>query len=297
LNSGPLGLADAGLLIARGTEGQFATTFYNTPENEFIFGYTTSNDTTGQVVLAQDSFTGQLYADVRLYSLNVHGDINMTAGTATLSDAEITDSTIANFYLIDGDIENVAIDVTTIGTGIFTGSMELVGTTISDASSTGILVLSGGLGIDNTTNSVSGTNGGALTVAGGAAIAGKMFVNSREITPSLGDIIAEGTFTQSSPGAGAQNVTDLNFENSTVRAFNAMVVVKATTDAGDTYAQYEIKGLQKATGTWVMNESFIGDNTDIEFAITSAGQVTYEYTGINTLSQVDINFKAMTTSI
>ena len=56
------------------------------------------------------------------------------------------------------------------------GSIIIDETTSSTSSSTGALVLSGGLGINNSTNATSTTNGGALTIAGGTAIALDLYV-------------------------------------------------------------------------------------------------------------------------
>ena len=62
--------------------------------------------------------------------------------------------------------------------GIFTN----ISTTVSTSATTGALVLDGGLGINNTTDSVSITNGGAMTIAGGAAIAKKLFVGGNVLS-------------------------------------------------------------------------------------------------------------------
>lgn len=51
------------------------------------------------------------------------------------------------------------------------GTITLPTTTASTSSGTGCLLLSGGIGIDNTTNSTSATNGGSFTTAGGIAVA------------------------------------------------------------------------------------------------------------------------------
>lgn len=63
------------------------------------------------------------------------------------------------------------------------GTVQVSSTQISESSSTGSLIVSGGLAVDSTTNAVSSTSGGALTVAGGVAvgkdiwIGGSLFVN------------------------------------------------------------------------------------------------------------------------
>jgi enhancing lycopene biosynthesis protein 2 len=55
---------------------------------------------------------------------------------------------------------------------------SIVSTTPSTSNSTGALVLPGGIGISNTTDATSSTNGGTFTTAGGAAIAKKLYVGT-----------------------------------------------------------------------------------------------------------------------
>lgn len=62
----------------------------------------------------------------------------------------------------------------------------------SVSSTTGSIIASGGIGISSTINSVSSTNGGALTIAGGAAVQKQLFVGTsigvgtKTFTPSAG---------------------------------------------------------------------------------------------------------------
>lgn len=58
-------------------------------------------------------------------------------------------------------------------------AVRVLNSTASTSNITGSLRLSGGLGISNVTNSVSETNGGSITTAGGAAIAKKLFVGGQ----------------------------------------------------------------------------------------------------------------------
>ncbi len=65
--------------------------------------------------------------------------------------------------------------VTTLGlSGVLTSSNA----TVSTLNSNGALVLSGGIGISNTTDAASSTNGGTFTTAGGAAIAKSLYVGN-----------------------------------------------------------------------------------------------------------------------
>jgi hypothetical protein len=76
------------------------------------------------------------------------------------------------------------------------GSINLTNTTDSTSSTTGALVISGGLGISDITDATSSTNGGAFTLAGGAAIAKKLFVGGTlTITGSINGTLATAAQT------------------------------------------------------------------------------------------------------
>ena len=85
--------------------------------------------------------------------LGVEGDLNV-GGT-------ITGGSISYGSTSTGTL------AVTNGSGV---SLTVASTTDSTSSSTGAVVLEGGLGIKDTADSTSATNGGAMTVAGGAAI-------------------------------------------------------------------------------------------------------------------------------
>lgn len=65
---------------------------------------------------------------------------------------------------------------------------------------------------------------------------------------------------------------------------------------GNLYANYEIKGIQKASG-WVINTAYVGDATGITFSIGSDGQMKYESTNQSNFTSSTIKFRALTTSI
>lgn len=148
----------------------------------------------------------------------------------------------------------------------------------------------------SSTNTTTGTNviTGGLGVSENVNIGGTLTVNSKNMTPSSGDILAEVTFV----GAENQtntNVTGLAFVNASTRSFQVQlsIVIVATTSI---FAHFEIIGIQNASG-WYLSSSYVGDNTLTTFAITSLGQVQYTnstYTGFTSLT---MKFKAITLSI
>lgn len=97
-------------------------------------------------------------------------------------------------------------------------------------------------------------------------------VTSWQTIKSPGDI-QETSFSAANNQATPANVTGLSFANGTVRSFKALVSV--TIDAtADLYEVFELLGIQKGA-SWGMAVSSTGDASNVTFAITNAGQVTY----------------------
>lgn len=123
-----------------------------------------------------------------------------------------------------------------------------------------------------------------------------------DITPSYGDISKERVFTTTSNGSLAPvNITGFAFDKTHVQSFNANVCVRVeyTEGNGDPkYVNYNIRGLliNPTTGDWLLNTTFIGEKLDIDFDITSSGQLTFESTIAN-VSKMAFHFRATTTSV
>jgi hypothetical protein len=114
----------------------------------------------------------------------------------------------------------------------------------------------------------------------------------------LGDIPNEKTFAAANNVSIASPITNFQFSNAIVRAFNAIVSITIVRSAGDNYyANYELKGIQKDSGTWSLNSSYVGDATGVVFTIDNSGQMTYTSTNITNWSSTTFKFKAYTTSV
>jgi hypothetical protein len=137
----------------------------------------------------------------------------------------------------------------------------------------------------------------SANMAAGSITSGTLRVNTVNMTPSVGDIASELTFTAGNGVTSASNITGLSFSNAIVRGFNALLtstVVRTT--GGNLYANYELKGVQQANG-WILNSSFIGDNTGVTFSINTSGNVQYTSTSLANFTSNTLKFKANTTSI
>ena len=121
------------------------------------------------------------------------------------------------------------------------------------------------------------------------------------MTPSLGDIIKEISFSAQNNQLSLANITNLAFPNNTVRSFSAIISVCIVRSAGSNlYANFDIRGIQKDIGDWMINTNFIGDNTGIIFSISnvnSKGQIQYISEDLSNWVSTTFKFKASTTTI
>ena len=129
---------------------------------------------------------------------------------------------------------------------------------------------------------------GSLNVSSGSVI-----FNGVDVTPNLGDISKERVFNAANNTSGS--VTNFSFDNALVGAFHANVSVVVSTSGGNKYTFYDLKGVQKDS-TWVLNSTFVGDNTGLTFAITSAGQIQYTSPNFAGWSSTTMKFRALTTT-
>jgi hypothetical protein len=164
----------------------------------------------------------------------------------------------------------------------------------------------GNVGIGTTSPSfkldINGTFGASTSISTCNIYASNMLVtNTIDMTPSLGDIIKEVSFSAQNNQLSVANITNLAFPNNTVRSFSAIVSVCIMKSAGQNlYANYDIKGVQRDIGDWVINTTFIGDSTGIVFNISnvnSKGQIQYISEDLSNWVSTTFKFKATTTSI
>lgn len=176
----------------------------------------------------------------------------------------------------------------------FSGATS-VSTQPSINSTTGALVISGGISISNTTDAINNTYGGTLTTLGGASIGKKLyvgqnlFVNNINITPNSGDIYSSISFTATNNQSSFANITGLVFSSS-VWGFDIYLASQLTTsNNSNLYCNFHIRGVNKRL-SWEIIKSYVGDDTGIEFNITSSGQL--QYTTPNYSNFTQLIFKA-----
>lgn len=111
---------------------------------------------------------------------------------------------------------------------------------------------------------------------------------------SAGDL-SELSFSLTNNQVTAANVTSFAFANGTVRSFDAhvSVFIDATSDL---FEEFTIKGIQKGTD-WDYSITSEGDNSQVNFSVTTSGQVQYTSGNIAGFVSGTIKFRAITTSV
>lgn len=175
-----------------------------------------------------------------------------------------------------------------IGTTTPTSLLQVNGIVTSNGITTGMLYVTGSSVIDQ-----------AIT-AGGLAIVStegsKILYGAVNMTPNPGDLPAETMWTTgNTENTIGQLITGFSFSNSVVQAFNSYVtVIVKRSEGGDLYANYEIKGLQQSSN-WVINSTFIGDNSGVAFYINNSGQLGL-ISNIPNGTSITVCFRASTTN-
>jgi hypothetical protein len=108
--------------------------------------------------------------------------------------------------------------------------------------------------------------------------------------------LLEGTFSAANNQAAPANVSGFSFDNSAVRSFKAYVSVSIDATA-DLFEYVEITGVNDG-GTWAITQQVeSGDESNVDFTITAAGQV--QYTSGNEAGFVSntIKWRSITTSV
>jgi hypothetical protein len=111
---------------------------------------------------------------------------------------------------------------------------------------------------------------------------------------SAGDI-QETSFSLANNQASAANVTGLAFASGVSRSFEALVSVEIDA-ASDLFEVFKLYGIQRGAD-WQMSVESTGDNSLVNFTITSSGQVQYTSGNYSSFVAGLIKFRAVVTSV
>jgi hypothetical protein len=157
-------------------------------------------------------------------------------------------------------------------------TIACVSTQHSANATTGGILLSGGLTITNTTDSQSVSSGGTITTLGGASVAKKLrvgeelYVSGVNLTPNAQDIFTTISFEAENNRVSATDITGVAF-NSSIWGFDVYLAARLTATT-NLYTNFHIRGVNK-NDSWEIVKSYVGDDTGIEFYITSGGRLQY----------------------
>ena len=150
------------------------------------------------------------------------------------------------------------------------------------------------------TTNASSTNA-SLFVQGGLSthdtfVDGHVMINNVLITPNLDDIIFEQESILSNDVSEWTIIPNFEFDSSITTTFKAHVNVNVSTGIPK-YAYWEINGLFKSPGGWIITSSFTGDLTGVNFNIsTESGIGKIQYTNNNNSGTTTIRYRATTTA-
>jgi hypothetical protein len=183
----------------------------------------------------------------------------------------------------------------------------------STNSSTGSMVLHGGLSIMCTEDSTSSSHGGALTIRGGLSVGGKLFVkdalgfdNVYYTNTTINSLVTNDVnlgvasfFSGSATGLNnvstPTNISGLVFQNANIRSFTITMTINMNrTSGGNLFENFILEGIQNDSG-WTLLSTSQGDITGIVFSITSSGQI--QYTGTNMTNWSSTTFRYFVTQI
>jgi filamentous hemagglutinin len=214
-------------------------------------------------------------ADITLPATGVEWALP-SSGTISLGPTKATQATIVGSSA--GALTITPYAGTNVTIANTNTALSLAGTTTSTSATTGSLLMVGGIGINNSTDASSSTNGGTITTAGGVAIAKKLYVGTDaavggNLTASGTGSHVFGTTNTVTMAAGAVTATGTITGLGVVAAGNAttsseLQVFRTATDVSNA-----LRYLTASTINWSVGSGLSGTNTDYE-VYNAAGSLT-----------------------
>ena len=152
--------------------------------------------------------------------------------------------------------------------------------------------------INGTTAETSADNADKILIYDNSATALKSMTRANFLsgipTGSAGDI-NESSFSGANNVVAATDITGFAFANGTVRSFKALVSVYVVATAS-LFEAFELIAVQKGS-SWDLAITGTGDDSQVVFSITNAGQIQYTSGNYAGFSSMTVKFRAYTTSV
>ena len=271
------------VIAATTTSGTLSTSFAN---GSVIDGVTL---VTGQRILIKNQVTS---TENGIYTVNASGSPTRT------TDFAIGGSVAGAYTFVEqGTVNsNSGYICTSVSGSDIVGTNNVIFTLFSGA---GEFSAGTGLTKTGTTFSVNASQTQITSVGtlGTLSVTGSATIKGVEFSPNSGDILKQLTFTGANNVSTPASITGLAFSVSTVSSFCAYVYVKvlATTNY---YQQYILNGVYAIdSSTWYLTTSSTGNDSGVEFSITSAGQIQYISPNFAGFTSLGFVFKATTIAV
>lgn len=141
------------------------------------------------------------------------------------------------------------------------------------------------------------TTSGAVIVTGGMGVGGSVYIQNdlvvagKKMTPSPYDIQSVVVFEAAVSTVFAA-VTGLMF-SADVWGFDVWLAARLTTTTLVHAAHYHLRGVNRGSGQFELVKAYVGDDLDIDFDITSDGQVRYITPNYPDFVSLTFKFKAI----
>jgi hypothetical protein len=253
--SDPFNSTKAITITTTGSIGINTTSNITSPLTLQMNNYISTDSNSGFIGIqggSSNSNNSTVASRINLYG-NSHsstpGDIHIYSGNAGGTNGHIKFST-------DNAIERMRI--------VQAGNVYIYSTDHSKSSTTGALIVSGGITIKNTENSSDVSSGGALTVQGGVSINKDLFIG--------GNVFVSGSLVAS----GSTSIPVVTFSNTVGTSILSTTNLKAIVVSNESILSFNVKVVPTSSSQNCQFEFSVPDRTN---AFTDRGEIIIQASG------------------
>lgn len=150
--------------------------------------------------------------------------------------------------------------------------------------------------LSDTSDATSTTDGGPLTISGGASVAKNLFVGGSIMSSSNAFSYSGSVRSFIDSTSSPTIITGLNFTDLLVRSFTATISISVTkSDNSKVYRVFEVQGIKSASDPtgWILSTTGSGDPLNYTFTIqvnSGIAQLYYQSPGITNFQLFSLNY-------